>query len=77
MVRWRVRALALALAAMAILACRKEREMADTLELPDSMEVERAMNDAAARDALLDSMPGGEMARGDSTSEMELLKKKM
>ena len=59
------------------LSCRNEREMSDALEMTDTTEVMRAMEDAASRDALLDTMPGGEMARGDSTAEMKLLKKKM
>ena len=34
------------------------------------------MQDPAARDAMLDTMPGGEMARGDSAAEMRLLDSK-
>ena len=37
--------------------------MPEQLEMPDTMEVMRAMQDPAARDAMLDTMPGGEMAR--------------
>ncbi len=59
------------------LSCGNEREMRDSLEMIDTTEVMRAMRDAASRDALLDTMPGGEMARGDSTAAMTLLKKKM
>ena len=36
-------------------------------------QVMRAMREPAARDAMLDTMPGGEMARGDSVAEMRLL----
>lgn len=68
-------AAALALAALA--GCGSERPMAERADMPDSMPVMRAMGDAKARDALLDTMPGGEMARGDSTAEMRLLKDKM
>ncbi len=59
------------------LSCGKEREMPDSVEMTDTMEVMRAMQDKASRDPLLDTMPGGEMARGDSTAEMRLLKAKM
>lgn len=51
--------------------------MADRVEMPDSMPVMRAMEDAEVRDSMLDTMPGGEMARGDSAAEMRLLKEKM
>lgn len=64
--------------ALALLAgCGSERPMADRVEMPDSMPVARAMEDAAARDSMLDTMPGGEMVRGDSAAEMRLLKEKM
>ena len=70
--------LAVALLAMAPLTgCGEERAMSERVEMPDSMPVMRAMKDAGARDAMLDTMPGGEMARGDSAAEMKLLKKKM
>lgn len=51
--------------------------MADSMQLADTTKVMEAMHDKAEREALLDTMPGGEMARGDSASEMKLLKKKM
>ncbi len=51
--------------------------MAEQVEMPDTMPVVRAMEDAAARDSMLDTIPGGEMARGDSASAMRLLKKTM
>ena len=51
--------------------------MPDHVEIPDTMAVIRAMHDAAARDSMLDTMPGGEMARGDSAAAMRLLKQKM
>ncbi len=50
--------------------------MPEQVEMPDTMEVMRAMRDPAARDALLDTMPGGEMARGDAAAEMRLLDRK-
>ena len=77
MVWRRLISIVLAFAVLWIAGCKEEREMAESMEIPDTMVVKRAMEDAAARDALLDTMPGGEMARGDSTAEMKLLKKKM
>ncbi len=65
------------LTATSVLSCGKEREMPDSVEMTDTMEVMGAMQDKARRDALLDTMPGGELARGDSTAEMRLLKTKM
>ena len=62
--------------AMSIAACETERDMAERLEMPDTMNVMRAMDDAAVRDSLMDVMPGGEMARGDSAASMELLERK-
>ena len=51
--------------------------MPESMQLADTMAVVEAMHDDSARDALLDTMPGGEMARGDSAAEMRLLKEKM
>ena len=42
--------------------CGRERDMPEKVEMRDSM---------------LDTMPGGEMARGDSAAAMKLLKGKM
>ncbi len=64
------------LAATAI-GCRRERDMPEKSEMPDSMPVVRAMHEPSERDSMLDVMPGGEMARGDSTAAMKWLKKKM
>ncbi len=50
--------------------------MTEQVEMPDTMKVMRAMHDAAPRDAMLDTMSGGEMARGDSAAEMRLLDRK-
>jgi hypothetical protein len=41
------------------------------------MPVARAMYDATARDSMLATIPGGEMARGDSSAARKLLQKKM
>ena len=60
-----------------VLGCAEEREMKGSLEMPDTALIMRAIRDAESRDALLDTMPGGEMARGDSAAEFTLLKKKM
>lgn len=62
---------------VAFLACGEERDMPEVVEMPDQQAVERAMHDDEDRDALLDTMPGGEMARGDSLAEMKLLEEKM
>lgn len=64
-------------ACVAAAGCGREREMAETMQLPDTMEVMPAIGDPKARDAMLDTMPGGEMARGDSAAEVRLLKEKM
>ncbi len=65
------------LVATSALSCGKEREMPDSLEMIDTTEVMRAMQDKASRDPLLDTMLGGEMARGDSTAAMKPLEEKM
>jgi pimeloyl-ACP methyl ester carboxylesterase len=57
--------------------CRSERDLAERAEMPDTMVVHHAMEDATARDGVLDTMPGGEMARGRQTAEMRLLGDKM
>lgn len=64
-------------ATLAGTGCDRERDVAPKVEMPDSSAVLRVMEDAAARESLLDTMPGGEMVRGDSAAEMRLLKKKM
>jgi hypothetical protein len=50
--------------------------MPETMELRDSMPVMRALEDGRARDSMLDTMPGGEMARGDSAAAARLLEQK-
>ena len=57
-------------------SCGPERDMPERLEMPDTNDVVRAMEDEAVRDSLMDVMPGGEMARGDSAATMELLARK-
>ena len=66
-----------ALAGASLAACESQREMTESMEMADTMAVHRALHEPALRDALLDTMPGGEMAIGDSTAEMELLKDKV
>ncbi|MGH7551377.1 MAG: hypothetical protein ACREMD_00210 [Gemmatimonadota bacterium] len=68
---------ACAVALCALSACEPQDEMAESMDMPDTMAVQRALHEPARRDALLDTMPGGEMAIGDSAVEMELLKDKM
>lgn len=58
-------------------ACSHQPDMANRAEIRDSASVVRAMHDRAARDSMLDTMPGGKMVRGDSAATMKLLKKKM
>jgi hypothetical protein len=66
-----------ALVAATFAACGRARDMPEKVEMADSMPVMKAMQDMKAADSMLDTMPGGEMARGDSAAAMKLLKKKM
>ena len=75
MVRRNLILVAVAAVVLAV-ACDSERDMPERLEMPDTMDVMRAMEDAKVRDSLMDVMPGGEMARGDSAATMELLERK-
>jgi len=50
--------------------------MPEKVDLRDTMPVVRAMADMKAADSMLDTMPGGKMARGDSAAAMRLLKRK-
>ena len=60
----------------ALAACGMERDMPERAEMPDTADITRAMHDPAMRDSMLDTMPGGEMARGDSAAAMKLLEMK-
>ena len=71
------RMLSLAVAVVLVAACGRDREMPERVEMPDSSEVMRALADEVAMDSMLDTLPGGEMARGDSAAAEKLLKKKM
>jgi hypothetical protein len=65
-------------AMLATSACSRDRDMPDaTMEMPDTMPVMRALEHAPARDSMLDTMPGGEMARGDSAAARRLLEDKL
>jgi hypothetical protein len=57
-------------------ACGREGDMPERLEMPDTMPIMRAMQDAQARDSMMDTIPGGEMARGDSAASTQLLRRK-
>jgi hypothetical protein len=67
----------LALILAAATACGRERDMPERVEMPDSAAVMRALTSKPAMDSMLDTIPGGEMARGDSVAAARLLKKKM
>ena len=56
-------------------ACQRNRPMADQVEMPhpDSAMVANPMK----VDSMLDTMPGGEMARGNDSAAMRLVKKKL
>jgi hypothetical protein len=60
-----------------LLGCGRTRDMPERVEMNDSTQVRRAMQNARAADSMMDTMPGGKMARGDSAATMQLLKKKM
>lgn len=66
---------AVAAIVLAALACTRDRPMADKVELahPDSMIMAQPMS----MDSLLDTMPGGEMVRGNDSAAARLLRKKM
>jgi len=65
------------LVALALLAaaCGKNRPMADKAETPAAHST--AMMPPARMDSMLDTMPGGEMVRGNDSATMRLLKKKV
>jgi hypothetical protein len=59
------------------LACERERDMPERVEIPDTAAIMQTLGSDAAMDSMLDTIPGGEMARGDSAAAARLLKKKM
>ncbi len=62
------------LACGAAFACGRDRPMADMVELPHADTTMLA--DRAKLDSMLDTMPGGEMARGNDSAAMRLMRKK-
>ena len=62
------------LACGAAFACGRDRPMADMVEMPHADTIMLA--DRAKVDSMLDTMPGGEMARGNDSAAMRLLKNK-
>jgi hypothetical protein len=66
-----------AVSAAAVAACTPDADMPATAEMPDTAEVRRAIEETGARDSMLDTLPGGEMARGDSAAARRLLQDKM
>jgi hypothetical protein len=60
---------------LATAACGRNKPMADRVEMP-AMDTATVM-DAARRDSMLDTMPGGEMVRGNDSAAVRLLRRKM
>jgi len=58
---------------LAFAACSTEQDMPETVDMQDSMPLVRAIDDMSAADSMLDTLPGGEMARGDSAAARRLL----
>lgn len=61
--------------ALAALACRENRPTADRTVTPPADSA--MMHDPLKADSMLDTMPGGEMARGNDSAAMRLIRKKM
>ena len=61
--------------ALASLACRENRNTTDRTVMPpaDSAMIKNPMK----ADSMLDTMPGGEMARGNDSATKRLIRKKM
>jgi hypothetical protein len=62
---------------LAALACARDRDMPESVDMKDSMPIVRAIEDRSAADSMLDTIPGGEMVRGDSAAAERLLRDKM
>ena len=60
-----------------VATCGRTRDMRERVDMTDSTQVRRAMENMKAADSMLDTMPGGKMVRGDSAATVRLLKKKM
>ena len=63
--------------ALLTVGCKKDREMADQMEMPDPTYIMEVMADEVMMDSMLDVMPGGEMVRGDSAAAEQLLRQKL
>ena len=61
--------------ALAALACRENRNMTDRTVMPpaDSAMIKNPMK----ADSMLDTMPSGEMARGNDSATKRLIRKKL
>ena len=68
------RHLVLAAAVIGIAGCRENRPMADRVEMPVMDSAVAA--DPMKADSMLDTMPGGEMVRGNDSAAVRLLRKK-
>ncbi|MGH7646110.1 MAG: hypothetical protein ACREMR_11060 [Gemmatimonadales bacterium] len=64
----------LLLACGAALGCGRDRPMADMVEMPHADST--MLGDRAKLDSMLDTMPGGEMARGSDSAASKLMRKK-
>jgi hypothetical protein len=51
--------------------------MVEDMDMPDSTAIMEALTDDDMQDSVLDVMPGGEMARGDSAAAERLLMEKL
>ena len=60
---------------LAALACRENRPTADRTVMPPADST--MIRDPMKADSMLDTMPGGEMVRGNDSATMRLIKKKM
>lgn len=58
---------------LALAACSTEQDMPEAVDMQDSMPLMRALDDMSAADSMLDTLPGGEMVRGDSAAARRLL----
>ena len=70
-----VRGTVIVLLSLATLSCRENRPTADRTVMPPADST--MMHDKMKADSMLDTMPGGEMVRGNDSAAMRLIKKKM
>jgi hypothetical protein len=62
---------------MTVAACGTERDMPESVEMADTASIMRALENPAAGDSMMDTLPGGEMVRGDSAAVEGLLRDKI